>query len=302
MPIKRRIIPIEFSSLRASPDEEEETEKYLKRIEEIKKNKKVSRTLSSIDITTGKDLQGNDVNTTEKAFIEKNKEKALSFLEGILGSSASDPTVAGAVSSAVDKSVGTNPKFYGDPSSPPATRAVYNTNSDQSSATRVIKKAPKKEKSVVTERFQSSLAGIVGLFAGGVAVTPITALHDILLPGETITNGVAQWEYDTDTGSIAAALFAIVYRYSVREGEEKNTLLPIGVIAAFVIVRAVSRVRVSYYCDSVPLYCGNPIGYFDWDMLGQMLFSGLEGAVLFGATAAAIEFCYDKGYISRIDS
>lgn len=150
-----------------------------------------------------------------------------------------------------------------------------------------------------SQRIESVKTAIVGLLSGGVTVTPITFLHDYFFPGGTIPNGLAQWEFDTDTGSIAAALFAIVYRYCVREGEETNPMLPMGVVGAFVIVRTLSRVRVSYYCEAAPLDCGAPFGYFDWAMLQQALFSGLESIFLFGAAAAAMEYCYKKGYITR---
>ena len=48
-------------------------------------------------------------------------------------------------------------------------------------------------------------------------MTDRVQLHDIAFSGDTITNGVAQWEFDTDMGSIESALFAIVYRYCVRK-------------------------------------------------------------------------------------
>jgi hypothetical protein len=149
------------------------------------------------------------------------------------------------------------------------------------------------------QRIESIKTAVVGLLSGGLAVTPITFLHDYIFPGSTIPNGLAQWEFDTDTGSIAAALFAIVYRYCVREGEESNQMLPMGVVGAFVIVRTLSRVRVSYYCEAAPLDCGAPLGYFDWSMLQQAMFSGLESIFLFGAAAAAMEYSYRRGYITR---
>ena len=67
------------------------------------------------------------------------------------------------------------------------------------------------------QRIESVKSGVVGALAGGVALTPFTALHDIAFGGETVANGPAQWEFDTDTGSLEAALFAIVYRYCVRK-------------------------------------------------------------------------------------
>jgi hypothetical protein len=283
------------SWLESKKDNDEE-EKYLKRINESKQNSKKSKTLASI-FQQQAEIKGDDVDTTEKALMaeaeRKRKQNVFAFLEDVLGSVVNGPAVAGAVESAVQQSERANPSYDGDPS---ATQTSVTRSS--------VSSPPKKEakgKSKLAQQFESVKTAIVGLFAGGIAVTPITALHDILFPGETITNGLAQWEFDTDTGSISAALFAIVYRYCVREGEEKDTMLPMGVIGAFVIVRTVSRVRVSYYCDAVPLDCGDPFGYFDWSMLQQLMFSGLESVVLFGATAAAMDYCYEKGYISRIE-
>jgi hypothetical protein len=44
---------------------------------------------------------------------------------------------------------------------------------------------------------------------------------------------------------------------------------------------------------------GEPLGYFDWNMIGQGLGNGIESAVLFGATAMAIEYAYEKKWISK---
>ncbi len=155
------------------------------------------------------------------------------------------------------------------------------------------------DKFSMAQRIESIKTGVVGLLAGGLAITPFAALHDIVYPDDTIENSLAQWEFDTDTGALSGALFAIVYRYCVREGEEKNEMLGMGVIGAFTIVRTLGRVRVGRYCDFAPLQCGEPLGYFDWDMLQQAFFSGLESAALFALTAAAMDYCYEKGYISR---
>lgn len=158
--------------------------------------------------------------------------------------------------------------------------------------------APKSEFNF-PQRIESIKAGVVGLIAGGLALAPIAAFHDILFPGDSIANGVAQWEFDTDTGSITTALFAIVYRYCVRDGEEKNEMLQMGVVGAFVLVRTLARIRVPVYCSAAPLDCGDPFGYFDSAMIQQAVGSGLESMVMFGATALALEYCYENGYISR---
>lgn len=102
------------------------------------------------------------------------------------------------------------------------------------------------------QRIESIKCVVVGALSGGIAVTPLTALHDILL-GPEMNNGVAQWEFDTDMGSLEAALFAIVYRYVVRTDE--NPMLNQGAIGAFVLVRTLSRIRVPSYCSAAPLDC-----------------------------------------------
>lgn len=158
------------------------------------------------------------------------------------------------------------------------------------------------DKFTFAQKIESSKSAVIGLFVGGIAVSPFNFVHDVLFKGATISNGFAQFEFDTDMGSIMAALFAIVYRYCVRKGEEQNEMLPMGVIGAFVLVRTLSRVRVSYICKAVPLQCGAPIGYFDWDMLGQVCFSGLESVALFGSVAYALEYCYKKKIITRLRS
>ena len=142
------------------------------------------------------------------------------------------------------------------------------------------------------QRIESVKTGLLGALSGGIAATPFIALHDVP------AYGLASWEFDTDMGAIQSALFAIVYRYCVRKND-KNDMLNQGVIGAFVVVRTLSRVRVPGYCTAAPLDCGDPVGYFDWNMIQQLLLNGLESVALFGAAAVAIEFAYDKKWISK---
>lgn len=178
-------------------------------------------------------------------------------------------------------------------------RTSETTTSNTPDNQRILKKELS-DKFTFAQKIESTKAGVVGLLTGGVAVTPFHLLHDVLLPGDTIPNGFAQFEFDTDMGSIMSALFTIVYRYCVREGEEQNEMLPMGVIGAFGIVRTLSRVRVSTMCSAAPLDCGPPIGYFNWDMLGQVILSGLESVALFGSAAYAMEYCFQKQWIKRL--
>jgi hypothetical protein len=65
-------------------------------------------------------------------------------------------------------------------------------------------------------RIESVKSGVAGGVAGAISLAPVAALHNIAYGEESVVNGLAQWEFDTDMGVIQAALFAIVYRYCVR--------------------------------------------------------------------------------------
>ena len=147
------------------------------------------------------------------------------------------------------------------------------------------------------QRIESIKTGVVGLLSGGIAGAPVIALHDLVFADQTIVNNSAQWEFDTDMGSLEAALFAIVYRYCMRDDD--NDMLEMGCIGAFVLVQTLSKVRTPTYCLSAPLSCGEPLEYFDWNMLQQAFWSGWESALIFGVAAMAMNSCFEKGYISK---
>jgi len=44
---------------------------------------------------------------------------------------------------------------------------------------------------------------------------------------------------------------------------------------------------------------GSPLGYFDWAMIQQGVFAGIESVAIFGGAAAAMEYCFRKGFISK---
>ena len=142
------------------------------------------------------------------------------------------------------------------------------------------------------QRIESTKTAALGLLSGGILSTPFIALHDIP------AYGAASWEFDTDMGSLQSALFAIVYRYCIRE-EDDNEMLNQGVVGAFVVTRTLSRIRVPSYCTAAPLDCGDPFGYFDYDMLQQLVLNGLESVALFGGAALAMEYAYSKRWISK---
>jgi hypothetical protein len=98
-------------------------------------------------------------------------------------------------------------------------RCVLVASSKRSSP---LDSSKKSEKFSSAQRFESIKSGIVGLIAGGFALAPLTAIHNLVFPIVDGMNTVAQFEYDNDSGSLQGGLFAIVYRYCVREGEKEE--------------------------------------------------------------------------------
>ena len=92
-------------------------------------------------------------------------------------------------------------------------------------------------------------------------------------------------------------LFGVVYRYAVRDDE--NPMLKQGVVGAFVITRSWALITPPTTCDVVPLNCGAPLGYFNWDMILQGSFAAIETGAACAAAAFAIETCFNKGWIKR---
>jgi len=109
------------------------------------------------------------------------------------------------------------------------------------------------------QRIESVKSLAIGAVAGSVAVVPFAAVQDLLLLSTAApavqTGGVAQWEWDCDTAALESGLFAIVYRYCVRQDAEANPQLKDGVVAAFAVTRTLSKIVVSPYCIPIPLNC-----------------------------------------------
>ena len=97
------------------------------------------------------------------------------------------------------------------------------------------------------QRIESTKSGIVGLLTGGIALAPISVVHNLLFAYDgsirTVTHNLAQFEFDADAGSLEAALFAIVYRYCLRQGDDDNPQLNQGVIGAFALTRTLSKLK-----------------------------------------------------------
>lgn len=84
------------------------------------------------------------------------------------------------------------------------------------------------------------------------AIAPFTALHHLYFYHSY--QGLASWEYGTVTAAIQVALFAAVYRYSVRQDLE-NDQLRNAIVMAFVLIRSLVRVHGPIQCLALPLTC-----------------------------------------------
>jgi hypothetical protein len=156
-----------------------------------------------------------------------------------------------------------------------------------------MKKSDDENKFGMPQRIDSGKSLVLGAVVGALAQAPVSLWRDVVLSGS-----LAQWEYDTDAAAVSAGLFAVTYRYCIRQ-DDTNPQLNQGVIGAFVLVRTLARLQIPSYCTAIPVTCGPPLGYLDWNLLQQLLLSGLESALLFGFTALAVDIAMEKGYISR---
>ena len=91
----------------------------------------------------------------------------------------------------------------------------------------------------------------LGLGVGIWSVLPFTAFHYFVYqPSYT---SLPQWEFDTYTGAIQGALFCLSLRYALRKAAPQA--LHNQVVQSFVGVRTLSRIKVSFECTALPLYC-----------------------------------------------
>ena len=95
------------------------------------------------------------------------------------------------------------------------------------------------------QRLESVKCAVVGAVTGSLAAAPVALIH--------YASSLPQWEFTTDMAAIQGALFAIVYRYAIREDD--NPQLNQGVVGAFVLTRTLANVVVSSDCSALPLQC-----------------------------------------------
>ncbi len=138
------------------------------------------------------------------------------------------------------------------------------------------------------QRIESIKTLVISALTGSIATFPLIALND---------SSWAQFEFDTDGAALLAGLFGIVYRYTIREDE--NPQLNQGVIGSFVLTRTISKLHVPSYCTAIPLNCGPPLSYLDWEVLRQVFAYGVEASVLFGVTALVLDACMERNILSK---
>ena len=123
-----------------------------------------------------------------------------------------------------------------------------------------VKRASPLRCSLAEERMESGKAGAIAALTGSLCSAPAALLAS--------TAFTPQWEFATDTLVVQLLLFGVVYRYAVRSDD--NEQLKQGAVGAFALVRTLSSVQVGDQCSAIPLNCGAPLGYLDWDMLLQL--------------------------------
>ena len=164
----------------------------------------------------------------------------------------------------------------------------------QRTAARLWSQGPKWSTAVneFRERAESAKAAVVGGVVGSVSFAPFDFLNHL--------GAVEQWEFNTDAAALESALFAVVYRYATREDE--NPQLKQGAVGAFVLVRTLALVQVPGYCQALPLDCGAPFGYLNFNMIFQLAQGFVESSAAFGATALALEYLARRGLVGRFPS
>lgn len=144
--------------------------------------------------------------------------------------------------------------------------------------------------SLAEERLESAKAGAIAVVSGSLLAAPAA-----LLASDAFT---AQWEFSTDALALQLALFGVVYRYAVRSDD--NDQLRQGAVGAFALTRTLAAARVGEQCTPLPLSCGPPLGYLDWNLLIQLAALFGESALAFGGAAFALEYAWDSGWAQRI--
>ena len=83
---------------------------------------------------------------------------------------------------------------------------------------------------------------------------------------------------------------------------DDNDMLKMGVAGAFVVTRSWALLDApAATCTAMPLNCGPPLGFFNWDMIGSGILAAAQTACACAGAAFAIEFCFNRGWIRRCE-
>jgi len=144
------------------------------------------------------------------------------------------------------------------------------------------------------QRIESGKVAVLASVAGSICHAPFS-LSYVLLSGAGLS---PQYEFNTDMLALTLALFGVVYRYAIRGDGNPN--LKQGVVGAFALTRALNLITVPAACTAIPLNCGAPLGYADWNILEQFALFGGGSFLAFGTAALAIEAAIRKGLIQKM--
>lgn len=160
---------------------------------------------------------------------------------------------------------------------------IPNVISKPTPASKVVSSTKREDKFTFAQKIESTKAAVIGGITGAVTMLPFNLVEE----ASNYNLNPFQFLFDEGTAGLEAALFAIVYRYCVRDGEESNEQLGQGVWGAFALTRA--------------LTASKGMEVLSPDMVAQSLVGGLESFVLFGAAKFAMEMAVEKGFVNRMD-
>jgi hypothetical protein len=160
------------------------------------------------------------------------------------------------------------------------------------------------------QRWASVQSFVGGAIVGSVASAPISFLHNFVVLSQIHNHPLAQWEYDTDSNAVMGGLFAIVYRYCLRDDGDTNPQLKQGCVNAMILIRTLPQIQIPAYCTPLPLNCHHdnvlsrilfPMSYIldDANVLQQLFWTGLESTLLFTVTAQMMDMAMNQTYIVR---
>ena len=148
---------------------------------------------------------------------------------------------------------------------------------------KVVSSTKREDKFTFAQKIESTKAAVIGGITGAVTMLPFNLVEE----ASNYNLNPFQFLFDEGTAGLEAALFAIVYRYCVRDGEESNEQLGQGVWGAFALTRA--------------LTASKGMEVLSPDMIAQSLVGGVESFVLFGAAKFAMDMAVEKGFVNRMD-